>query len=375
MQQPENKKHTRVLMTADAVGGVWTYSLDLARGLGRHGVEVFLVTMGPRPTAEQLADAADISNLSVLESDFRLEWMQDCWADVDRAGDQLLQLEQEIEPDVIHLNGYCHADLPFEAPTVIAAHSCILSWWHAVRRMSLPKHLGEYRRRVTAGLRAADAVVAPTRAMLNSLKGNYCSVQTGQVIYNGRDSKPFRAVPKERIALTAGRLWDEAKNVSALMELPDHIRRRVYVAGDVSDPSGRSADLQSQMNLLGRLSPDAVARWMSRVAVYALPARYEPFGLSALEAAMSGSALVLGDIPSLREVWGEAAIFVDPDEPAELAEALSELLVNDDLRESLSAKAVRRAEKYSVDQMARGYIDLYSKLVSTTVREEVALCA
>jgi glycogen synthase len=56
------------------------------------------------------------------------------------------------------------------------------------------------------------------------------------------------------------------------------------------------------------------ADWYARASIYALPARYEPFGLSALEAALSGCALILGDIPSLREVWLEAAPYVSPDD-------------------------------------------------------------
>ena len=60
------------------------------------------------------------------------------------------------------------------------------------------------------------------------------------------------------------------------------------------------------MRLLGSLSPRALAAWLARAAIYCLPARYEPFGLSVLEAALSGCALVLGDIPSLREIWDDA---------------------------------------------------------------------
>ena len=69
------------------------------------------------------------------------------------------------------------------------------------------------------------------------------------------------------------------------------------------------------MHCSGRLTPPQMARVVSRApSIYALPARYEPFGLSVLEAALSGCALVLGDIPSLREIWDGAALFVDPDD-------------------------------------------------------------
>ena len=64
-------------------------------------------------------------------------------------------------------------------------------------------------------------------------------------------------------------------------------------------------------------------RGIARAAIYALPAHYEPFGLSILEAAMSGCALVLGDIPSLREIWGDAAVFVHPDNRDAVARCLA----------------------------------------------------
>ncbi|MEB3829625.1 glycosyltransferase [Phormidium sp. CCY1219] len=61
------------------------------------------------------------------------------------------------------------------------------------------------------------------------------------------------------------------------------------------------------------MSPEELSHWYARAAIYAFPARYEPFGLSVLEAALSGCALVLGDIPRLREMWGDAAVFANPD--------------------------------------------------------------
>src|SRR5688500_833614 len=91
-------KPRRVLMTADTVGGVWTYSLELARGLGRDGVKVFLATMGAELSDEQMREAREIDNLHVIESRFKLEWMSDAWGDVNAAGDWLLGLEDEFAP-------------------------------------------------------------------------------------------------------------------------------------------------------------------------------------------------------------------------------------------------------------------------------------
>jgi glycosyltransferase involved in cell wall biosynthesis len=101
---------------------------------------------------------------------------------------------------------------------------------------------------------------------------------------------------------------------------------------------------------------------MARAAVYALPARYEPFGLSVLEAALAGCALVLGDIPSLREVWGDAALFVHPDDGEGLAEALQGLMANPAERERRAALARARALTFTPRRMAEAYLELYAAL-------------
>src|SRR5947199_10772941 len=87
-------RHT--LMTADTVGGVWTYALELAQALAPHGVEITLATMGPRANARQKEHADRIPNLTLVESDFKLEWMDEPWRDVAEAGEWLLDLEQLV---------------------------------------------------------------------------------------------------------------------------------------------------------------------------------------------------------------------------------------------------------------------------------------
>jgi glycosyltransferase involved in cell wall biosynthesis len=110
---------------------------------------------------------------------------------------------------------------------------------------------------------------------------------------------------------------------------------------------------------VGRLSSNDLAAWYARAAIYALPACYEPFWLSALEAALSGCALVLGDIPSLREVWADAAVFVPPNEPKRLESALRELIETPSLRERMAELARSRARNYTPVRMASEYMASY----------------
>ncbi len=353
----------RVLMTADTVGGVWTYALDLARALAPHGVSAALATMGRLPTPIQCAEAASIPNLTLHPSEYALEWMPDPWDAVALAGDWLLSLEAELRPDIVHLNGYAHGHLPWRAPTVVAGHSCVLSWWQAVHGTSAPNDWDRYRTEVTTGLQAASLVAAPTSAMLAALQANYGLLENTCVVPNGRDAALFASdARKEPLVFSAGRLWDDAKNIRALAEIAPRLPWPVCVAGDTAPPSGEDCRFDG-VRLLGCLPPDQIAVWLARTAIYALPAKYEPFGLSALEAGLSGCALVLGDIDSLREVWGDAALFVPPDDQDALHAAISRLIADTALRSELATRALARAQTYTTERMASGYLDAYQLLL------------
>ena len=351
----------RVLMTADTVGGVWHYAVELARALDRHGVRVALATMGAPVNASQREQVAAVRSATLHESSYRLEWMEDPWDDVRAAGEWLNALERELRPDVVHLNQFAFSALPLRAPKLVVAHSCVLSWWRAVHHVAAPPLWQSYREHVVAGLAGADLVAAPTRAMLDTLGANYGFDRTGLVIPNGRDAGAYAAGEKQPVVLAAGRLWDEGKNLSALEAVAPHLPWPVLVAGPVTHPDGGVRAARCVIPL-GELAPAALARHYARAAIYAAPARYEPFGLSVLEAALSGCALVLGDIASLREVWGDAALYVAPEDAVALRESLQRLIADERLRRELAARAMRRALTYTPERMARGYLAAYSAL-------------
>lgn len=355
----------RVLMTGDTVGGVWTFTLELAEALGRHGVEVALAAMGGVPTESQRAEAARIPNLRLFESSFKLEWMDDPWDDVQQAGAWLLDLARSFAPDLVHLNSFGHGTLPWTAPVVLTAHSCVLSWWNASKRTSLPQTWSRYREEVTRSLHAADMVIAPTQAMLDTLHDNYGRLPRTRVVLNGREPSRFHWGAKEDFILAAGRLWDEGKNIRALAGIAPVLPWPVYVAGEAGQ------NHISNCRPLGRLSASALASWYARAGIYALPAYYEPFGLSVLEAALSGCALVLGDIPSLREIWEDAALFVSPNDTHALRHTLQRVINDRPLRSSLSRRAHFRALEYGPERMADQYFAIYQE----AAHGAKALCA
>lgn len=347
-----------VMMTTDAVGGVWHYTLTLATELSARGVSVALVVLGPAASPAQKSAALAVPHLSLFEQQGALEWMDDPWRDVQRASAFLLQLSAQLRPDIVHLNGYCHAELDFGAPKLLVAHSCVLSWWQAVERSAPPARLETYRTNVSRGIHAADLVVAPSASMLLALTAHYGAPRAARVIPNGSSFGPGARESdslKEPLILSVGRMWDRAKNVAALSEAAPALPWPVYVAGEV-DRSWPG------LHPLGVLDGNALAGWYARASVYAHPARYEPYGLSVLEAARAGCALVLGDIPSLHEIWADAAFYVPPESPLSLRRALFGLTRDEAWRATLAERARARARRFQASAMALAYLDAYREM-------------
>jgi len=349
------QKPLKILMTADAVGGVWQYSVDLIRGLGERA-EVLLAIFGPRPSTEGKQQLKSLPQVQLRESDYALEWMSDPWRDVNAAGEWLLSLQADFGADVIHLNGYAHAALPWGEPVVVVAHSCVYSWWQAVHHCSPPPEWAEYYHRVTEGLWACDTVVAPSRFMADEVKREYSvPSEKVQVIYN------FSAVPpsttaKEPFCLAAGRLWDKAKNLSTLAEIAPHLCWPIYLAGEASHT------VPDSLRVLGRLPHAKLLEYMSRASIFLHPALYEPFGLSVLEAARCGCCLILADIPSLRELWSDAAIFIDGRKPENWIDKVNQLIGDPERCLRLGEAARKHSARYSQRQSIDAYQNLYRSL-------------
>jgi glycosyltransferase involved in cell wall biosynthesis len=345
-------------MTIDGAGGVFTYAVDLIRGLHAHGVQTSVVSLGPPLTRDQREALRAAGPAAHHATGFRLEWTEDPWEDLERARRFLRAVEERERPDVVHANSFFCGTVGFRAPCLVVAHSCVYSWWEAVHGTAPPPSWQRYHDVVRAGLRDAGAVVAPSRAMLDALRRHYGEPRDpGQVVHNGSAVRELRAPAKEPFALAAGRVWDEAKNLAVLERIAPSLGGRLVVAG----PGGRR----------GRLTPHELGALRRRAAVYVAPARYEPFGLGILEAARDACALVLGDIESLRELWDGAAVFVAPGDLDALTLELQRLLDDAAAAAHLGERAQRRARRFTVEAMAAAYAEIYRTLAARE-REVVA---
>lgn len=353
-------RQLRILMTTDTVGGVWVYASTLARGLCRRGLEVSLVTLGPAARSDQVEVVSGTPGLTLETTDLALEWIDPEGLDLSRAAERLASIEDRVRPDVVHLNSYREAMSAWHAPVIVAAHSCVRSWWLACRgeEPTEPRWF-PYMANVHAGLAAADRWIAPTRSFRDRMTELYQPERAGLVIRNGLEEH-LAPSGKEPFILAAGRQWDEAKNLSMLADLapqlswPIQTNGALAVCHDKHRPTGSSPEL-SRLELL---------ETMRRASILASPAVYEPFGLTVLEAAAAGCALVLSDISSFRELWDGAALFVAPRDEAGFRTTLARLIRNDALRTDLQTRAVRRAQRYPLRATVDAHLELYHELAS-----------
>jgi glycogen synthase len=377
-----------VLITADTVGGVWTYTQELVAGLVQRGVRVTLVSFGRIPTAAQMAWLEGLPGVEYFPTAFRLEWMNDADRDLDDSMCYLRAIVQECKPELLHLSQFCYGAMDLGLPKVLVAHSDVIGWNRAVHGAQPAGRWAEwYHGVVSGGLAGASLVVAPSHWMLESIENCYGELRNSRVIYNGRTPELFnRLCRKQQYAASAGRLWDEGKQSRLLMEL-GHPPLPILVAGALTlddentsdplpnlerywrEPADEQADSVPAVRCSGELSEGAMRELLSRAAIYIATSKYEPFGLALLEAALSGCVLVANDIPSLREVWGEAAVYFRKNDANSLGRVLAMLHGNPDLCRGYANQAYEHAfRNYTAGRMVDEYMQAYSMLLGHGAR-------
>lgn len=354
----------KVLMTADTIGGVWTYAVDLIKALSKFNVHVLLATMGKLPDRSQIDSIRSLPNATLRCSSYKLEWMEDPGSDLNDAQRWIIQLAHDFTPDIIHFNSYAFHGSLFNVPVIMVGHSCVLSWWKSVKNEVAPSGWNAYSEIVRTGLQSANMVVAPSETMMNALNEHYGTFRSWKVIYNGRDPELFYTGKKKKFVFSMGRLWDEAKNISLLAEAAKHINYPVYIAG----PYGKETNTEQYNNIhfLGKLTPQEIACWLSEAMIYVSPALYEPFGLSVLEAAYSGCTLLLANISSLIEIWEDNALYFDMRSPKALAQQINKIMDDESLLQFFARKAGERAKEFDNYRMAKNYFKIYRSLLEDT---------
>ncbi len=349
----------RVLLTSDAVGGVWRYSLAIAAGIGAGGGHCTLATMGPAPSARQRAEADEIAGCTLVHTGLPLDWTASSPKAMGHAAAILGRMADQVQARTVHLHTPALAAFDWPVPAVAVAHSCVGGWWQAVHGDASPP--AEFRWRMALmqqGLGRAAAVIAPSRAASEALGGIYAAGRAIDIVHNGLAASAQAPAARRRRVLAAGRLWDGGKNFAVLDRAALMLDAPIDAAGPSQGPGGAQFRAVG-LNLLGNLPQAELRAEMAAAAVFAAPSVYEPFGLAVLEAAQTGAALVLSDISSFRELWEGAAVFVDPHDAHAWTDALRALLASPSQAAALGGRARARSRRYTARAMVEATMAIH----------------
>ncbi len=177
-----------------------------------------------------------------------------------------------------------------------------------------------------------------------------------------RTGRPPDGTP-ERFGLFVGTV-EPRKNLGTLLEAWRRLRRHLpeppalvvcgpigWAGDELLEELRRAAD-EGWLVRFGYVGSDRLAALYRGATALLLPSWYEGFGLPALEAAALGTPVLASDLPVLREVLGDAALFAPPDRPEAWAARLEELFADEALRGDLGRRGAAQARAFSWERAA-----------------------
>ncbi len=117
---------------------------------------------------------------------------------------------------------------------------------------------------------------------------------------------------------------------------------------------------------LGYVSDAELATLYDHAQAFVHPSRYEGFGIPPLEAMRLGCPVIVSTAASLPEVCGDAALYVDPSDPQDIARALERVMSDADLRADLKRRGRLRAEAFTWDASARAWLDAIDRFAGAS---------
>lgn len=280
-----------------------------------------------------------------------------------------------------------HYVLPPLVPcrSVVTIHDCI----HLMFPEYLPHRLAHGYAKASLWLaahRAARVLTVSETSKQDIVRHCGVAAEKVSVIYNAIDEQFLQEPAADEVRKTRERYQLDGpfvlyvgnikphKNLERLIEafhlvrLEGFERLKLLIIGDQISkyPRLRRAvdrhKLHKHVRFLGFVPNDTLASLYRLATVFAFPSLYEGFGLPPLEAMASGTPVVASRSSSLPEVLGDAALFVDPYSPAAIAEGLTRVLQDADLRSRMVQQGLLRARAFSWEESVRRVKVVYDEL-------------
>ena len=345
-------------------GGRETYARELMRGLAAERPDLELTALVNRETAaagagfwSETARVVEVASSGVGRGSWALG---ELWK-LPRAARGLDVLHSVANFGPLHGGG--------GAARVLTVHDVL--WKRMPEAVSTGMRLGT-NVLVTGAARRADRVITVSHASAADIarelrlpEGRVAVVPNGVTPPPATPPAPADAGQGTRpLALSVASDLPH-KNLAALIDglalVPADARPVLAFAGHGTDTGAlraRAAErgVLDDVRLLGAVDPDRLEALYAAAALVVTATRFEGFGLPVLEAMARGVPVACSDLPVLREVAGDAAVFLDPGDPATIAHAITAALGDAD---RLRTAGRERAERFSWAAAARATAEVY----------------
>ncbi|MDB5149465.1 MAG: hypothetical protein JWQ57_3485 [Mucilaginibacter sp.] len=194
-----------------------------------------------------------------------------------------------------------------------------------------------------------------------------------KVVYNSVSELPSPAPVKTnygKYILAVGSI-DKRKNILNLMQafgLIKHKGFKLIIVGDNNDIFNNKGNdnLKTHQDIVftGRVNDQELAGLYAGAWLFAYPSLYEGFGIPPLEAMAYGCPTLVSDIGSLREVCGEASIYVNQLNAADIAKGINLLIDDAALRDTLVKNGKQNIKRFSWDTSARQIVNSITFLIT-----------
>lgn len=335
--------------------GVARYVRELTAALPTPEVQLRRFAIGRSCTG---ALPADVSHLGVPLRLVHRSWALLGWPPAERLASPC---------DVVH-----SPDLvppPTSRPLVVTVHDL-----DAVEQPHLhpPRAVALQRLQLDCARRRATAVLAVSEATASALRRHGVSPETILVAPHGVPALPapdLSAAPPPPFLLAVGAVCLR-KGLDTLIAAFARARLgdvRLVLAGPDGWGSERVAAairdhrVADRVQRLGHVSEAQLAGLYVRCLAVVVPSLAEGFGLAALEALAAGAPVVASDIPALREVAGDAAVYAAAGEPEAWAAALERLVGDEALRSDLAARGPAVAAPFTWNRTAAITVEAYRR--------------
>lgn len=130
------------------------------------------------------------------------------------------------------------------------------------------------------------------------------------------------------------------------------------------EEKAKEAGVSKRVILPGFVTDEELAILYRNAVAYVMPSLSEGFGLPALEAMASKLPVIVSDIPVLREVCGDNVLYVDPNNPQDIADKVTKLMTNQKLRQKLIAEGLERVRQFSWRKTAAQTLQVYEEALA-----------